>query len=248
MRSPLSWSLRVQCALARSVCLFLYPVLRLQGNLVRRRTPRLPEAAGPYEENWKVKEALHVLVIGESTVAGVGVATCREALAGQIGRHLAEKVSRPVAWRAIGSNGATVKSIRRNDWPSGESEKVDYVVLAFGVNDSLRVRSATEWAKAHQMIFTDLRSFLGSVPVYLAAVPPLGVFSALPQPLRFLLGVRAALLRRASEELSEATPNVTYVPFQFGKGDHLFCADRIHPSNATYAAWGKSIADSIAKP
>jgi lysophospholipase L1-like esterase len=241
-----SYSLQTQCGLARLACLSFLPVLSYQGNSARKSMPRLPEGGGPKDENWGSKEAVHLLVVGESTVVGVGVSTCKEGLAGQIGHHLAETLRRPVAWRAIGKNGATVKSIRKNDWPPDESEKIDYLVLAFGVNDSLRMRSAAEWAKSLNDIIVDLRTRFGSVPIFFATVPPLGGFIALPQPLRFLLGMRANILEKAALELAANTSHVKYLHFTFGTGENLFASDRFHPSASTYSAWGRTIAEGIA--
>ncbi|WP_236040775.1 hypothetical protein [Marinobacter nauticus] len=51
----------------------LFPVLLYQGKRTRRVTPRLPEATGDYAGQYGEGEPVfRLLVLGESTAAGVG--------------------------------------------------------------------------------------------------------------------------------------------------------------------------------
>lgn len=67
--------------LSRSLALVLAPVLVRQGRLVRERTPILPEGAGqrsgiePALPAARDTPPFELLVVGESTAAGVGVST-----------------------------------------------------------------------------------------------------------------------------------------------------------------------------
>src|SRR5688572_32862116 len=79
----------------------LLPILWLQGRHVRRITPRLPEAAGPTLGTIAgAGRPLRLLVIGESTVAGVGAPDHAHALTGQIAASLATRTGRGVHWHA----------------------------------------------------------------------------------------------------------------------------------------------------
>src|SRR3712207_2884569 len=81
----------------------LLPLLFVQGKGVRRRTPRLPDAAGPVEGTVPGAEpAVRLVVIGESTVAGIGAATHQTALTGCVAAALARRTGRAVRWRAAG--------------------------------------------------------------------------------------------------------------------------------------------------
>jgi len=65
----------------------LAPLLVWQGKQTRRTTPRLPEAGGePHGQYGDGEPALRLLVIGESTAAGVGVAHHQDGLASQLAR------------------------------------------------------------------------------------------------------------------------------------------------------------------
>ena len=56
----------------------------IQGILVRRRAVELPEAKGPRAGIVGKGKPLRLLVIGDSSAAGVGVNTQDEAIAGQL--------------------------------------------------------------------------------------------------------------------------------------------------------------------
>ena len=61
----------------------LGPVLLWQGQYVRRRTPRLPEASGARVGVTGTGKDLRLLVLGDSSAAGVGVETQSDALLGK---------------------------------------------------------------------------------------------------------------------------------------------------------------------
>src|SRR5215213_1408517 len=88
----------------------LLPVLFVQGRGVRRRTPRLPDAAGATEGVVPGRgEPLRLVVLGESTVAGIGAAAHERALTGCVAAALARATGRPVRWRAAGRSGASAR-------------------------------------------------------------------------------------------------------------------------------------------
>lgn len=62
----------------------LAPVLLWQGRNVRRSTLRLPEAAGVRYGQVGRGPALRILLLGDSSAAGVGVSQQEQALAGQL--------------------------------------------------------------------------------------------------------------------------------------------------------------------
>ena len=60
--------------------LLLSPVLVAQAVVTRGRMPRLPEAAGPRQGEVGSGPLLRLLIVGDSSAAGVGVAQQRDAL------------------------------------------------------------------------------------------------------------------------------------------------------------------------
>ena len=77
--------------------LVLSPLLAAQAISTRRRAPALPEAAGPREgQVGQGPRALRVLVAGDSSAAGVGVAHQDDAFSGYFTRALHRHTTRPM--------------------------------------------------------------------------------------------------------------------------------------------------------
>jgi lysophospholipase L1-like esterase len=230
--------------------LALFPVLLLQGRRVRRVTPRLPEAAGPREGVVPgAGRRLRLLVIGESTAAGVGTAHHGEAVTGQVAAALAARTGRAVAWRVLGQGGATAEAARRELLAPARDVAADVAVVALGVNDTLRFHAPGRWRRALESLVSDIRMRCGEIPVVLSGVPPVGRFPALPQPLRGVLGLRARVLDETARRLAGELRDVAYVPMPVLDGadvESYFCEDRFHPSARGYAAWGAALADAAA--
>jgi lysophospholipase L1-like esterase len=239
---PTVADLALRLASTLSIAL-LAPVLVRQGRRVRRTTPRLPEAAGPRTGEIAGRGApVRLLVLGESTAAGVGAADHREGLAGQAAGSLASAGGRAVRWRVIARNGATAASTLDALFaPAADADVVaDVVVVALGVNDTLRLHGSARWTRDLRRLVEAVRGRCGPVPVILAGVPPMGRFPGLPQPLRGVLGLRARLLDRAAARMAAAMEGVHHVsvPLPAAEVDAFFCGDRIHPSPRGYAQIG----------
>lgn len=227
----------------------LAPVLVRQGKRVRRTTPRLPEAPGPRTGEVPGRGApVRLLVLGESTAAGVGAADHREGLAGQVAASVGAETGRPVHWRVIGRNGATAAGAHDELLVPAADVAADVAVVALGVNDTLRLRSPGRWTADLRRLIGALRERCGAVPVILAGVPPMGLFPALPQPLRGTLGLRAVVLDRAAARMAGTMEGVRHVsvPLPRDEVDAFFCDDRFHPSPHGYAQWGAALGRAAA--
>jgi lysophospholipase L1-like esterase len=232
---------------ASTASLALAPLLVLQGRAVRRNTPLLPGAAGPTTgEVAGPTPTLRLLVAGESTVAGVGAPTHDEALTGQLATALAARLGRAVLWHAAGENGATASVVRRRLVPALPAEPFDAVLIALGVNDTLRLRSPARWAADLTALVDAVRERAGPAPIFLAATPPMGRFPALPQPLRAVLGLRANLLDVTAAELAPRLDAVTHLSTSLPVTPTLFCADGFHPGPEGYRQWGVLLAAGMA--
>jgi lysophospholipase L1-like esterase len=107
--------------------------------------------------------------------------------------------------------------------------------------------SSARWAADLTALIGDVRERVGPAPVFLTALPPMGRFPALPQPLRAVLGLRAHLLDLAAAELAPRLDAVTYLPLTLAVTPEQFCADGFHPGPAGYRQWGALLAAGIAE-
>lgn len=228
------------------VALPLLPFLIAQGKRTRRITPRLPEAGGPcIGVTSAAGTPLWLLTVGESPVAGVGVSTHEEAITGQLARELSVRFGRPVHWRACGRNGITAREALQHVVPSIPEQPVDIALVALGVNDTTAFRTVGRWQ-------SDLRAVLEAVAarcepqlLILSGVPPMAHFPALPQPLRWVMGLKSAALDAAARDVATHLPRTLYVPLELPVCEaSMMAVDGYHPSAKGCAAWAKLLADA----
>ncbi|MFL6716020.1 MAG: SGNH/GDSL hydrolase family protein [Burkholderiaceae bacterium] len=220
----------------------MLPLLAAQGRRVRRITPRLPCAEGPgfgICEDALGGPPLRLLAVGESPVAGVGVEHHEQAITAALARELARRLARPVHWRACGLNGATVRQAQDQLLPLVPAQPVDVLLVAFGVNDSTAFHSTRRWQADLTLLLESLRARCQPGMVLLAGVPPLAQFPGLPQPLRWVLGLKAAAL----DHVAAGLPGVRHVPMRHHQGlSGMMASDNYHPSALGCDAWARDLA------
>lgn len=225
--------------------LFVLPLAMPLALQTKRRALRLAPAAGPIQgvagSEWR-GEPLRLLLLGESTVAGVGVSCQQQALAGCLAQELAARGRRPVHWRACGENGITAAEACERLLPQGLAEPADLVLLVFGVNDTTHLTPLARW-EASLACLVDRFSAEGA-QVMLSAVPPLQHFSALPWLLRGVLGARAALLDEGVRRVAEPR-GATHCPMALMFSPDFLAVDGYHPSALGYRLWAQGLAETI---
>jgi lysophospholipase L1-like esterase len=185
---------------------------------------------------------IRMLAIGESTVAGVGLAHSDETVAATTARALARRTRRPVAWHGHGLSGATVSEAAERLLPRIARQPADLLIIAFGVNDTLAYRSPASFADDLAALVTATRARIGEAAVVITGVAPLACFPALPWPLRTILNWRSAALQEAAEGLATRLPRLVVERFSEPFGPHLFASDGFHPNMEAHALWGEEIA------
>lgn len=234
----------------------LLPWLLVQGKRTRRITPRMPEASGersgicspPPNANAAAagSDVLELIVIGESPVAGVGVELQEQAVSAQLALLLAGQMRREIKWTAFGKNGARVSDALRDVVPQLPERKAHVVLIAFGVNDSTAFRSNARYQHDLMMLIEVVQRKLTPDLLVVAGVPPLHLFPALPQPLRFVLGLKASGLNQSAKALVATIPQAIFVPVQSNANDRsLMAVDGYHPSAAGAILWAQQLAVAI---
>ncbi len=169
--------------------LLLAPVLAAQAVATRARLPRLPEAVGPREGMVGRGPRLRLLILGDSSAAGVGVARQHDALAGHLSRALATSCAARVEWQLLARSGLTSASCLAmlGDAAFGVA---DVAVVVLGVNDVVDQVPSRKAVLAREAIANRLRNGHGVAHVVFAPLPPVHRFVGLPQPLRWIAGGR----------------------------------------------------------
>lgn len=225
--------------------LALGPLLLAQALHTRRTLPRLPEAEGPRSGAVGQGPALALLIVGDSSAAGVGVATQRQALAGQLSRALAQRAAVRVSWQLRARSGITsaqaLPLLRESPLRAA-----DLAVVVTGVNDVVdQVRPARAVA-ARAALLQALRAEAGVRHVVWTPLPPMHGFAGLPQPLRWLAGRDAAAHGRALAAWAAGQGGVSIPDFDLPLEPGLLASDGFHPGAPVYRQWGATLAAHIA--
>ena len=221
------------------------PVLVAQGRRLRRDTPRLPDAAQPWQGSLDGPDPLRLLVLGDSTAAGVGAATQDDALPGNLARLLATHTGRGVQWSAAGRNGATARDIVTDYLDAVAAQQWDVVFLTVGANDALALRRRASFGRDIRRILATMTEV--SPLVLMSSLPAFFRFELLPNPLRFNLYLHSRSLEDAARAIVDTFPSVHMSPPPPPYTDGFFATDLFHPSAAGYRDWAEfAMADAAA--
>ncbi|WP_100642589.1 SGNH/GDSL hydrolase family protein [Alteromonas facilis] len=223
--------------------LTLAPVLLYQGKHVRRNTPTLPEPEGN-RTIFSNKSACNILIVGDSSAAGVGASHQNTALLGNLRNALSPE---PVNITLIAQTGAT--SHDGIEWMKSlpPSERADIVVTVFGVNDVTKNRSLAIWQSEQQALYQQIQNRFKGAKVVTCGLPPMARFPALPQPLRWYLGKRADEFDDALQQLIAHNPLQRFFSLRFIDDVSTMAQDGFHPGEPLYQAWGERLAAVIAQ-
>ncbi len=233
------------------VLVLLAPVLIAQGKRVRATTPKLPEPEGRRQGCMSNSYPnLAVWILGDSAAAGVGVEHQKEALSGQLVGQLEQRFS--LSWQLDASTGRTSSDLLEviRAWPKARDSN-PLVLISIGVNDVTSRASLALWkANIHQLIEC-LQQRHNAKHVIFSELPPMGKFPALPQPLRWVLGLRATILSDVLTDITEHSDGVSVLKFDVSPtngsdNSTLMASDGFHPGRATYSSWARVAAEQIA--
>lgn len=220
----------------------LLPILLAQGMYVRRMTPRLNEPIEPRQGTMGEGRPLRLLILGDSSAAGVGVNTQAEALAGQLVSLLAQRVQ--VSWRLMAKTGHTVQDTLTT-LKSAPQGTFDVAVVAVGVNDVTSSTTAAQWQERMTNLCQRLEADFKVQSIFLTSIPPMHHFPALPQPLRWYLGKVASSLNQVTRHLTVNIKNWQIVEPSFPLTSEFMAEDGFHPSALAYHLWAKTMASAI---
>lgn len=231
---------------SRLIAALQAPVVLRQARRVRRSTPHLPEAELPWRGervgaagSSAEAEPLRLLVLGDSTAAGVGVATQADGLPGRLAAYLGARLERPVTWRAVGRNGATTRDILASFVDDAFSEPHDLLFLTIGANDALTLRSAGAYARDLRRILHLARAHQPDALVLVASMPSFGQFDLLPEPLRTSLLRHALNLERAGRAVVAGDTHWRMSSQPPPYVDGFFADDAFHPGVVGYREWAE---------
>ena len=214
--------------------LALIPIIVPQAIWAASRVPRLPEAAGERVGTKGFGLPVRLLVLGDSSAAGVGVKYQTEALGGQLSDELGDHYS--VEWTVVARSGGTVRSTLKILEKRPESA-FDLVLVALGVNDAKNGVSLRNWSQSYRELLDTLTEKFQSKFICVSGLPPVRQFPALPRPLNSVLGDRAELFDLKLRQIVKERSDVDYLPTDFTLDTTKMARDGFHPGPEIYREW-----------
>ena len=251
--------MRAKYYLGTLLTLPLLPLLYVQGKRVRASVPKLPEAKDPEgKSRWKgaTDRHLRLLALGESTIAGVGVATHAEGFTGSLAHTLAQELRADISWKVYARSGFTARQVRERILPSLAEQKADIVVIGLGGNDAFTLNHPARWRREIRQIIEQLRQRYPEALIAFCQMPPIKEFPAFTPLMKGVIGNLVEILGEELTDLTKHYPKVLYQQerirldtwverFALDEPRTAFFSDGVHPSQLTYQTWAKDMARAI---
>lgn len=216
--------------------------LARQALLVRRAVLRLPETVGRAGQYGDGPAGRHVVAVGDSVAAGVGVAHGQDTVAGQVAHRLAIPGA---TWAIHARSGLTARGVvallDRPGVPEDVAE-ADVLVLSVGVNDLTALHPLRRWRTDLEALLRRLAVVAPRAAVVLLGMPPVETFPALPRPLRDVLATRAERMDRVGVDTARRH-GVLHLPLdaELLEVADAFAADGFHPSARAHARLAEAV-------
>jgi len=223
------------------VKVLLSPLLMAQAVRARKYATRLPEPIGHRSGQFGKGNRLRLLIVGDSSAAGVGVKRQSEALSGQLVQGLSS--SHEVYWRLVARTGATTRTaipLLRAQNP----EPTDVAVVVLGINDITGQTPLAQQLRLRRRLYQILSEDWKVKRIVATGIPSIEDFPLLPQPLRWFLGLQANRIDQALERQAKRL-GIDYVSFDVPLTEEMMAEDGFHPGSNTYYLMGQKLAQRI---
>ena len=235
-------TMRIYSLFYEIIQLVFLPILRWQGNRLRKEALKLPEAMGPRSGNIGSGEKLSILIIGDSSACGVGVKLINQSLAGYLVQTLSKNYQ--CNWKIIAKSGLNTSDLTRLI-EKEHASLFDTVVISIGMNDITSGISRERWLKQLRTLQSSLQEKFKITRFIFCGMPPVGKLKIIPNPLRRLLALKASLFDKSLSVFCGDDPKKTYLSINIPFGKEMIADDGFHPSSEFYKLWARMIINII---
>lgn len=209
---------------------------------------RVPAADKVYQQRYG--DPLDLLLMGDSIAGGLGADRPSATLGARIAKKLARRTARSVRLRTTARVGAESKQLAEQLGTLEASYVPDVVVIVVGGNDVIH-QTPTRVAAAQLAAAVGALEERGA-SVVVGTCPDLGALRQVPQPLRFLVGLRSRQLAAAQRAALRATgarvvdlARVVGPTFAEAPDEMFSPLDRFHPSSLGYRRTAKAMLPAV---
>ncbi len=141
--------------------------------------------------------ALNLVVLGDSSSIGFGLAEPRMAFPFLLASRLAIATGRRVTVDALGENGAQTHDVTRTQVARLRQLEPDVVAIVIGVNDAVGRRRPAQVRRDTAVMIDAVTAAVPEAHIVLAPCPDLRNSPAIPRPLNLVLGLACQAVARA---------------------------------------------------
>lgn len=221
-----------------------FPLLYLEGKKIRKKVVRL-QPVSEYIHLKGIRKDKSILVIGESTAAGVGASHTDYSL----GANLFNSFNQEFTLMNLGKNGLKAEKLKSllQHGLDNKTRKFDIMVIMIGANDCFKFTPPHKFLKQLEDFIELGQSQLGTVHFVIPSIPPVHQFPAIPGLLRFFLGWHRKLLAGIASAISSKSSTVSFLELEHSFDPMFYAEDGIHPSDQGYQEIAKLISEEIRK-
>lgn len=207
----------------------LLPYLAYEALKVKKSVPSLTAVS----ERLVLKgNSSELLLIGESTAAGVGASSTDFTLANHIFRLFKEEYT----LFNFGKNGIRMAEILPIF--EAELEKIatpkEGILIFLGANDCFQLTKPKTFAQSMTNLIDRLDQLFRPNWIYLADIPPVQLFPAFSPIMRSYLSQQREFLRKEMRSITAKRNKLIFEELKLELRNGFFAADGIHPSDLGY--------------
>lgn len=205
------------------------PYLFYEAKKIRSKRPNLPSHStfltlGNGENR--------ILLLGESTVAGVGASSAQQTLAANFHHFFGESYQ----IETIGKKGLQVKNAFSLYKQHHHSPSAPFcgILLYLGANDCFLLTPPQQFRQQLIKLIQQLETATETSWIYLASIPPVHLFPAFSERMRSFLQTQREYLQLEMEQVAANNSRVIFHQISLNLESDFFSGDGIHPSDAGY--------------
>ena len=236
------FSINVISILVYLIIGLLFPLLWYQGMRLKRKVPRLPlPGDSPFGICKGKDKEFKILGLGESPMAGVGIAKHSLTLTGLTAVKLNKLLGCSVKWEILAESGLSLKNLNKL---IGEQlgKNSNLVLVSMGGNDVFQLTPPWVWKNNINTCVKLLFEKENKPLILFSPVPPVGRFPAIPNPLRITFSFWGLLLQASLAQTINSMDNAYLLDERFPEGKEYYLEDGIHPSPLAYDPWSEKLA------
>lgn len=121
------------------------------------------------------------------------------------------------------------------------------IFLFLGANDCFRLTNPSYFYRSLKNLIRELESDFNPAWIYLADIPPIHLFPALPSLLQSYLKTQRVFLREEMKQIANENSKIIFDELILNLQPDFFSEDLVHPSDIGYQAIAEFAWDGLSK-